>query len=198
MSIYYYPISHEPPVVLNLDQAKKQLKMEDLGTFDDDIIKDCIDAAIAEAQNYINSAILQQKWRIEFVEFKQSYEPKKQHINSLDKVSYILKDGTVVNFTESEDIDAFVKLLPVDRYAKKLHFLNQESLPDLNETLTNALSIEITCGYVMNTIPRDMLQAIKLLLTDNYNFRSGRPRSESYKESSRVLLEPYKYYTNGQ
>ena len=198
MSIYYYPISHETPAVLNLDQAKKQLKMEDLGTFDDDIIKDCIDAAIAEAQNYINSAIFQQKWRIEFLEFKQSYEPKKQHINSLDKVSYILKDGTVVNFTESEDIDAFVKLLPVDRYAKKLHFLNQDSLPDLNETLTNALSIEITCGYVMNTIPRDMLQAIKLLLTDNYNFRSGRPRSESYKESSRVLLEPYKYYTNGK
>ena len=46
MAIYYYKQTYTAPEILSLAAAKKQLKMEDLGTFDDVLIQDCIDAAI--------------------------------------------------------------------------------------------------------------------------------------------------------
>ena len=48
MAVYYTQVSHISPEVVPLIDAKKQLKMEDLGTFDDELIQDCIDAAIDE------------------------------------------------------------------------------------------------------------------------------------------------------
>jgi uncharacterized phiE125 gp8 family phage protein len=195
--MHYIPLDTTTEPILTLEQAKKQLKMEDLGTFDDEFIEGCIEAAIKEVENYINTSIKQQKWKLVMSNWSQYLEPKKQKITAITKISYHPKDGTdKVEKITAVTIDAFVQLLPVDDYATKLSYKNFDNIPEVADQ-DDAIEIEFQTGLATANVPADLLHAIKLLLTDNYNFRNTRSRVKSYVDSSRVLMEPYKYYTNG-
>ena len=186
---FVYPIAYTSPEVLSLTVAKKQLKMEDLGTFDDDIISDCIEAAIDEAESYINSNIRERKFRVSFQGWSQDHEIIKQKITSVDSITY--KDEAGDSQTLSAD---HYELLPVDKYASIIHFKDFDNLPSLKEDINDAVSINITVGYGSGNVPKGLMQGIKLMMTDNYNIRNNR-ESKGYLDTARMKLEPYKYYT---
>lgn len=193
MAIYYYQQTHNAPVILSLEEAKKQLKMEDLGAFDDDIIYDCVDAAIEEAENYCNRHINEAKYIIKSGHWlSQNYEFKQQLVSAITKITYKPLDGGADVELIDADLTAFCELLPVDQYASKLWYKDEDNLPDLAEDINDAVSFEITVGYPEGTVPFALKQAIKLMVTDNYNFRGDRDKKTN--SASRIKLEPYKYY----
>lgn len=190
MSAYYTPITHASPEVLSLADAKKQLKMEDLGTYDDAIIQDCIEAAIDEAEQYANINIRERKYTITFTEWQQDFEFLKQYLQSVDTLKYKDADGNTVDLTSTKD--DYLELLAIDDYAKVIHFKDFDALPTLKENINDAVTITVTVGYPENTVPKGIIQAIKLLVTDNYDFRGDREVKNF--TASRRKLEPYKYY----
>ena len=83
MGTYYTETIGILPVVVTLDQAKKQLKVEDLGVFDDTIIQDCIDSAVEESENYTNTAIYERNYVINSDCFTQDFEFRVQPLQSV-------------------------------------------------------------------------------------------------------------------
>lgn len=188
MKAYYTELEHTSPTIITLDQAKKQLKMEDLGTFDDDIIQDCIDAAIDEAENYCNTSIKQRKYKVQIASWSDNFEFKKQKVTEIDSVTYKDTSGN----TQTLDASSY-QLLPIDSYASVMQFTDFNNLPEVQEDNTTAITINFTVGYADGKTPKVIQQAIKLLLTDNYEYRGDREKKENL--ASRIKLEPYKYYT---
>jgi len=200
MAVYYNQVSHISPEVVPLIDAKKQLKMEDLGTFDDELIQDCIDAAIDECENYINKNIKERKFVVQSSSWLlQGYEFKQQHVQAITKITYKPLDGSADVVLENADISEFMELLAFDGY-QHINYKGVQgdtsNLPDLAEDTFNAVTFEITVGYPIGTVPFGLLQAVKLLVSDNYNFRGD--RDKKYQTASRIKLEPYKYYQPAQ
>lgn len=189
MFAYYTPLTHTSPEIITLEQAKKQLKMEDLGTFDDDLIQDCIDAAIDEAENYCNTAIRQVKYKVQMASWVNNFEFEKQKVAAIDQITYKDEAGDDQTLPETS-----YQLLPKDKYASIIQFTDVNSLPKLQDNNSTAVSINITIGYPDSVgVPKAITQAIKLLITDNYEYRGD--REKPLNTASRVKLEAYKYYT---
>ena len=187
MSAYYTPIQHNSPEVISIEQAKKQLKMEDLGDFDNDLIQDCIDAAIDEAENYCNIAIRQVKYRVQIKTWTNDFKFMFQKVTAIDQIKYIDVSGN-----EQILSDTLYQLLMLDKYEAVLHFTNQNNLPLLQADNDTVITIDVTVGYDVDQVPKAITQAIKLLLTDNYEYRGD--REKPLNTASRVKLEPYKFY----
>jgi hypothetical protein len=195
---FYIPVAYTSPEVLSLDAAKKQLKMEDLGTFDDDIIEDCIDAAIDEAESYTNSNIRERKYIVKSAEWlAQDFEFRKQIVTAVTKVTYQPLDGSATVELIDAGLTAFLEVLPIDKYAGIIHYKNIDALsdlPDVAENKTDAVTFEITVGYAINQVPKGLLQGIKLLMHENYNIRNN-IETKGYQTAANRKLEAYKYYT---
>tara|TARA_R110002167_G_scaffold112367_1_gene284749 strand:- start:3390 stop:3968 length:579 start_codon:yes stop_codon:yes gene_type:complete len=187
MGTYYTETIGKLPVVVTLDQAKKQLKVEDLGVFDDTIIQDCIDSAVEESENYTNTAIYERNYVINSDCFTQDFEFRVQPLQSVEAIKYLDVDG--VEQTLHTDL---YELLPIDKYAKIIHFKDWENIPAVKKLDNSAVVIEVTCGYEEGAVPKSMQQAIKLKLTDNYNFRGDREQKKSTAADRK--LEPFKFY----
>jgi len=189
MPIYYTKLAHTSPEVLSLDAAKKQLKVEDLGAFDDAIIQDCIEAAIDEAESYIEANVRERKYKIYFQSWQDMYEFRQQKIQSIDSINYKTDASNTNPLVVAENVE----LLPVDKYASIIKFKDFDALPTLKENVSDAVTINITVGYADTTVPKGLLQGIKLLVSENYNIRNN-VESKGYRASAMRKLEPYKYY----
>ena len=194
MAAVYYSLTNTPSEVLTLAEAKMQLKVEDLSGYDDTLVQDCIDAAIDEAEQYCNINILERKFKVELDDWYQNFEFKQQYVTAIDKITYkpLDESGDVVLST-TEAIAAFATLKPADKYANQLYILDFDNAPDLEDT-PNAVTIEFSVGYPGGSIPASLKQGIKLMITNNYDYRND--NEVRYTRASRIKLEPYKYYTH--
>lgn len=191
MAAYYTLLVHSSPVVLTLADARLQTKTEDLQGVDDALVNDCIDAAIDDAEGYINSNIRERKFAINFSEWPvQGFQFREQILQSIDAIKYKDAAGEV----QTLNVASTAELLRVDKYAKKISFLDYDNLPGLKTGVNDAVTIEVTAGYADGTVPKGLLQAIKLLVSDNYDFRGDREKKGSGQLASRRKLEKYKYY----
>lgn len=181
--------------LLSLAAAKKQLKMEDLGSFDDDIITACMEAAFQEAEQYLNRGLFDYTYKVQMSSWIQDFEPKKQKVRSITSVKYITTDGAEVTISNASALNAMLELVSKDDFSSIFKFKDFDNLPDLKADTYNAVEIVFNIGYdKIEFFPPAIEQAIKLLLTDNYNYRNTRQRSQSFIDSSRILLEPFRYY----
>ena len=191
MSAFIQFISQTPTTVLSIKAAKQQLKIEVDDDFDNDIIQDCIDAAVEEAENYINASIYQREYAIKCSEWlKNNYEIRKQKITAVKSITY--KD--VSGEDQALVVEDVVELQEIDKYVTVINYLDEENLPELITNKTDAVVINIIIGYEAGKVPKGMLQGIKLLMTENYNIRNN-IESKGYRSTALRKLEPYKYYT---
>jgi len=191
MSAFIQFISQTPTTVLSIKAAKQQLKIEVDDDFDNDIIQDCIDAAVEEAENYINASIYQREYAIKCSEWlKNNYEIRKQKITAVKSITY--KD--VSGEDQALVVEDVVELQEIDKYVTVINYLDEANLPELITNKADAVVINITVGYQAGKVPKGMLQGIKLLMTENYNIRNN-IESKGYRSTALRKLEPYKYYT---
>lgn len=177
--------------VITLDDAKKQLKLEDF-TFDDALIQEYINSAVSEAENIANRALYTKLYSIRFDSWRQDVVPKIQRINTITAFFYIDEDGNEVDLTAS--ISDYVELIQINEYASMIRFKDFDNLPNLAEDTFNAVRFTVNVGYSKATLPAQIKQAVKLLVTDSYNFRNTRVQDKRYLNSASILIEPYKFY----
>lgn len=206
MSAFIQFKSKTPQTILSLEDAKRQLKIEVEDDFDNPIIQDCIDAAIDEAESYINSSIYKRIYEVKCSAWLQdNYEISKQIITAVNSITYKPADGgeaVVIKDVAATETEAavtaltdFIELLPTDKYVNILSYKDADNLPELITNKNDAVVINITVGYESKEVPKGLLQGIKLLMTENYHIRNN-IESKNYRTTALRKLEPYKYYTN--
>lgn len=180
-------LEHIAPEVISLTTARKQLQLEADFTEDDALIEIYIEAAIIDAENYINLEITEKKFRIDGKSFEDVLKFNKQKITSIDSILY--KDVTGVEQTidpENYHLDS------VDKYENKITFKEDFVLPEVKEYTPNAVKISVTVGYPSGKVPKAIVKNLLLMITNSYEFRTDTVKEKI--TASETSLHKYRRY----
>lgn len=169
--------------VVTLAQAKKQLRIESSFTDEDDLIQSYIDAAVVNCENYIGGHIIPGDLVLTYDKFSSPVVFEAFPLKSITAVKYYAND------TEVTLADTKYALTKQNDKVYKLRF--KEDLPT-TDTRFDAVKITIACGFAGNTIPKPIVQAIKLQIADMYEIRED--RKEMLSTAAMSLLRPYKKF----
>lgn len=180
---YNIPVYDGALKVLTLEEAKRQLRIEH--DYEDQEIEAFINEAVAEAESYIGALLLPRAVTFGVSAWKKDNTFPIGPVTAVTGVSY------------SDDTDESFEL-QVSEYklynfgGNKDVLLIKDSAREntLISDTPDAVKITATVGYAEGTIPKDVIRAVKLILTDAYEFRGD--RETKINRSSRNLLRPYK------
>lgn len=183
---YTIPGPPADTVLISLSDAKDQLRVEH--DFEDAEIQSYIDAAIAEAESYLGTVILKRNIVFGLENWTERFDFPLGPIGQIDSLTYLKATNT--NYTTA----------PTDQYKvynfgpAKSQIIIKESIRsnNLKEETLDAVKIDASVGYDLADVPQNIIQAIKLILTDYYEFRGD--REIKLNRSSRNLLRPFKYF----
>lgn len=169
--------------VVTLAQAKKQLRIESALTDEDDLIQSYIDAAVVNCQNFIGGHIIPGDMVISYDKFESPVVFEAFPLKTITSVKYFAEDvETTLDATK-------YSLTKQSEKVFKLRF--KEDTPSTDERF-DAVTITVACGFPSNTIPKPIIQAIKLQIADMYEIRED--RKEMLSTAAMSLLRPYKKY----
>tara|TARA_R100000030_G_scaffold81782_1_gene64525 strand:- start:191 stop:757 length:567 start_codon:yes stop_codon:yes gene_type:complete len=183
---YNIPAYSGETQLITLAAAKKQLRIEH--DYEDTEIQGFIDAAIAEAESYLGKLLQPRDMVFGLPAWQTNTTFPIGPVTAVTSVDY-LADGDedttnlattgykLYNFSGNKDV-ILIK--------EAIHSTTLEQ-----ETL-DAVQITATVGYADGTVPKDIINAILLLITDKYEFRGEKETKQN--RSSRNLLRPYKQW----
>lgn len=186
MLTHFYKTNKATTSLVTLVKAKKQLNFELAFTDQDDLIQDCIDAAQAACEDYLNRAIAQQDFVMELSAFEPLLTFERNYENdSITKIEYYapgedtltVLDESQYKLKKSNIIECF-----------DIRFL---SIPETDKR-DDAVIITIAQGFTLAQCPKPILQAINLRLSDFYERREDREQANS--PASNNLLRKYRKY----
>lgn len=172
-----------PTVTVTLAQAKKHLRIEELFTDEDELIQAYIDAAIENCENFTGGSIINKTMVMTIDGFDSPLIFEAFPLREVTTVEYLDKDTNAVVVLAAEKY----RLTTQNAKCFSLRFLHD--LPEIAENI-EAVTVTVDLGY--ETIPKPIIQAIKLQIADMYERRED--RSESITTASAALLRPYKKY----
>lgn len=170
-------------VVVTLAQARKQLRIEDSFTDEDELIQSYIDAAVVNCENFIGGHIIPGDLVINYDKFESPVVFEAFPLKSVTSVKYFTSD------VETTMDAAKYSLTKQSEKVFKLRF--KEDTPS-TDTRFDAVTITVACGFTGNVIPKPIIQAIKLQIADMYEIRED--RKEMLSTAAMSLLRPYKKY----
>lgn len=169
--------------VVTLAQAKKQLRIEEDFTDEDELIQSYIDAAVELSEKFIGGHILPKIMTIKADSFSNPLVFEAFPLKEISSVKFFPKDGTAEATLPNED---YVLTKDSDKVFR-LRFKN--TVPEIADQY-DAVTYSIKVG--MTEIPKGIIQAIKLQVSDMYERRED--RAEVVTTVSGALLRPYKKY----
>ncbi len=169
--------------VLTLAQAKKQLKIDDDIDDENELIQSYIDAAVVNCENFIGGHIIPGALALTYDRFDSPVEFEAFPLKSVTTVNYYTAD---VETTLDSNKYSLTKL---SGKVFKLRF--KEVTPSTDERF-DAVTITVACGFPSDVIPKPIIQAIKLQVSDMYEIRED--RKEMLSTAAMSLLRPYKKY----
>lgn len=174
--------------LITLAQARKQLRIEH--DYEDEEIEGFIEAATAEAESYLGAKLLSRTVVFGFPYWQKNTTFPLGPVSAVTEVAYLEKDAADHLVLDNTD-DAGYKLYNYgnnkDVLLIKAEYNNLTLAPDSPD----AVKISCTIGYATPAkVPKDIKSAIKLILTDLYEYRGD--REIKINRSSRNLLRPYK------
>jgi len=187
MATYIFPVTHPAPELITLTEAKKQCKIELSFIEEDDLIAGYILAAISQAENYTGTNINQAKFKLTSNGFQNNYAFKRSPISAIDSVKYFDETDT----EQTLDVEKF-ELRPLDKYQHEIFYENFSELPNVITNKSNAVTINITCGYDADTLPKAIKQAVLLLIGTFYENRQD--SVEALPKASTNLLRKYRFH----
>jgi uncharacterized phiE125 gp8 family phage protein len=169
--------------VVTLEQAKKQLRIESSFTDEDDLIQSYIDAAVANCENYIGGHIIPGDLMLTYDKFDSPVVFEAFPLKTIDSVKY---------YEDNAEVTLAPEKYALTKQSEKVYKLRfKENLPITDERF-DAVKITVACGFTGNTIPKPIVQAIKLQIADMYEYREDRTAILSTAAMS--LLRPYKKF----
>lgn len=172
--------------IVTLATAKKHLQLDAADDSEDEILQIYIDAAIAQAENYIESVILERKYKVVGVSFEDVLNFTKQRLKSIITFTYKDTSGDV------QPLDAsFYRINQVDKFEYNIKYVTDDAeLPEVKPLTQDAVTVEMLLGF--KKVQKPIVSAILLLIKDMYEIRSDRPKHQNTAAFN--LLKPYRYY----
>jgi len=174
--------------VVTLAQARKQLRIEDSFTDEDDLIESYIDAAVANCENFIGGHIIPGDLVITYDRFESPVIFEAFPLKTITTVKYFIDDVET-----TLDSAAYV-LTKQSEKVYKLRF--KEDTPTTDERF-DAVTITVACGFAGNVIPKPIIQAIKMMVSQMYEYREDTFQNNVFNMTNSpayALLRPYKKY----
>jgi uncharacterized phiE125 gp8 family phage protein len=173
-------------VCLTLAQAKKQLRVDSSCSDEDDLIQDYIDAAQAVVENYINRSISEQQVVLECSDFSKIVFSQNNENDTIEKIEYLKPGETVYTLMPAEEYK-LRKGVTVE--TKEITFLETPEL----ETKDDAVLVTINQGWVAAEVPKPLIQAMKLYVSDMYERREDRGEI-GHNSAATALMRPYRKF----
>jgi uncharacterized phiE125 gp8 family phage protein len=170
-------------VVITLEQAKKQLRIEEDFTDEDELIQSYIDVAVELSEKFIGGHILPKVMTIKADAFSNPLVFEAFPLKEVISVKYFPKEGGA----EATLPDSDYVLTKESEKVYRLRFKN--TLPEVDERY-DAVTYTIKVGMV--AVPKGIVQAVKLQVADMYERRED--RAEVITTVADRLLRPYKKY----
>jgi uncharacterized phiE125 gp8 family phage protein len=169
--------------VVSLTRAKKQLKIDIDQTDEDDLILSYIDSAIAYCEKFIGGHIIPKTMTLIYDRFSPVVEFEVYPFKSITSVEYYAAETL-----ETLD-DAKYALTTQSERVYKLRL--KEDAPDTDKRF-DAVTITAEVGFENDVIPKPIIQAILLLVSNFYEVREDAP--ERTTTAAEKLLRAYKKY----
>jgi uncharacterized phiE125 gp8 family phage protein len=174
--------------LITLAQAKKQLRIEH--DYEDEEILGFIESAVAEAESYLGAKLLSRTAVFGFPYWQKNTTFPMGPVSAVTEVSYLEK-GHAERRVLDNTADADYKLYNYGDNKDVLLIKAEYSSLSLEQDTPDAVLMTVTVGYETPAkVPKDIKSAIKLILTDLYEYRGD--REIKMNRSSRNLLRPYK------
>lgn len=167
--------------VLTLENAKKHLRV-DIND-EDELIQSYIDASVINCENFIGGHILPGSLVLTYDRFDNLFEFEAFPLKSITSVNYYASDVETT-------LDASKYALT--KQNDKVYQLRFKEDTPSTDTRYDAVTITVSCGFPGDVIPKPIIQAIKLQLSDMYEIRED--RKELLSTQAMSLLRPYKKY----
>jgi len=180
-------LTYTSPEIISLARAKKQLQLESDFTEDDALISDYIDAAISQAENYINTEISEKKFDVKGTSINDVLAFNQQKITSVDLFTYKDLNGTNQTIAATD-----YSLQSVDKYENKIVFNDDFVYPEIKAFDPAAVNLQVTVGFSVGKVPKAIQKALLLMVTDSYEFRNDTVKEKS--TASENALHPYKRF----
>ena len=157
------------PLIVSLEQVKAHLKVEPDYIEEDTLIQVYIDAAVSYVSNYLCRSVQDERYEVYGDSFESLQCFEKQRLKQIQKVKYKDEFG-VYKVLEA----AHYVLDGVSDYRASLRYT--KALPVLAKQDQRAVKMIVTCGF--ETVPKEITQAILLLVGDFYEYRTDRPKKQ--------------------
>jgi len=185
MATYIHSLIHSFADLISIDEIKVQLKLGS-NSSEDALIEQYIYGAIMDAENYTCTSINEAKFRIDFIEWAETYAIPLSPIQSIDSVIYTDENGDPQTLSAE-----LYELRPLDKYQFEIYFNDVANLPTIKAA--TYIKIAVTTGYNSAAdLPMALKQAIFLIVSSYYE---GRQDSvEVLPKASTNILSKYRFY----
>ena len=170
--------------IVTLAKAKKQLKIEAGFNDEDDLIQGYIDASVGASEDYIGGHIAEKNMVLKLDVFESLIVFEAFPIQSIESIKYFPKDGAGEITMPTENYS----LTSVNPKVSKISF---KTVPETTERF-DAVTISVKVGIEASKVPKPIIQAILLQVSDMYERRED--RTEVNLTVGTGLLRPYKKF----
>lgn len=174
--------------IISLEKAKKHLRVDADFAEENDLITSYLEAAQIACQDYIGRAIVSREFVLECNNFETIEFASNWSNDVISKVEYYDESNSKVELDSSQY--KLSKSSTVDSWSLK--FLSKPSLFDRDD----AVIVTIAQGWAEGTgyakVPKPIVQAILLTLSDFYDKREN--RTEVISTQAHSLLRPYRVW----
>lgn len=170
--------------IVTLVMAKKQLRIEETFTDEDDLIQGYIDAAVQMSEDYTGGHIVEKNMILKMDAFDNPLVFEAFPVQAVESVSYFPADGSGVQEMVSSNYD----LMSLNPKVSKISF---KTTPSIAERF-DAVTVTVKVGMVVEEIRQPIIQAILLQISDMYERRED--RTEVILSAATALLRPYKKF----
>lgn len=169
--------------VVTLALAKQQLRIESDFTAEDTLIQTMIDAAVIAAEDYMGCKIVDSDVVLNLDQLEVVTNIPLP-VRSVTSLKYFPSSGAEVTMPDTD-----YKLL---RFGKENGIrITTYWIPE-TDTRYDAVTIAFKTGYTAGTVPKPIIQAVLLQISDMYDRRED--RVEVPLTAATKLLRPYKLF----
>lgn len=182
---YNISVRVSQPSFVTLPNAKDHLKIDFV--YEDTLIQGMIDAAINIAENYLGWFVKNRDVVINSNEFLSYFTIEfGPLLGTTFTVKYLDKSSVLQTLNEGYAYQEYFGAKPV------FYYDSDNPFPEVAKK-SNAIQISYIAGVDLLTIPKPIYQAILLIISDLYEFRTD--RAEIINTRAMALMRPYKKFT---
>jgi len=181
---FYTQTLENYPMVL-LSKAKKQLRIENSFTDEDELIETYSIAAQVACEDYINRSIAERNLILEASSFETITFERNYENDNITKIEYYAPGETTLTLLAAEQYQLRKSNIIECFYIKFLSTVETDKRDD-------AVIVTIKQGFALATCPKPIIQAINLRLSDFYERREDREQGNN--SASNNLLRPYRKF----